>query len=171
MAATATADDEILQVWATFKTIDKDSPDYESLRNRLVERYMPLVRYNGERIWQRLPDGVELDDLISAGIFGLMDAITAVYESYPGMRAFASRGSIITSNDGGTRSINLDISGPSLAVIYDVALATYRRAQEVFGNPRIQSSPSSLTLAQPLVDGHEGRRSVEIILAIYQAAF
>ena len=36
---------------------------------------MPLVRYNGERIWQRLPDGVELDDLISAGIFGLMDAI------------------------------------------------------------------------------------------------
>jgi len=84
----------------------------------------------------------------------LMDAITAVYESYPGMRAFASRGSIITSNDGGTRSINLDISGPSLAVIYDVALATYRRAQEVFGNPRIQSSPSSLTLAQPLVEVH-----------------
>jgi RNA polymerase sigma factor for flagellar operon FliA len=77
MAATATADDEILKVWATFKTIDKDSPDYESLRNRLVERYMPLVRYNGERIWQRLPDGVELDDLISAGIFGLMDAIDA----------------------------------------------------------------------------------------------
>ena len=33
---------------------------------------MPLVRYNGERIWQRLPDGVELDDLISAGIFGLI---------------------------------------------------------------------------------------------------
>ena len=82
----------------------------------------------------------------------LMDAITAVYETYPGMRAFASRGSIITSNDGGTRSINLDISGPSLAVIYEVALATYRRAQEVFGNPRIQSNPSSLTLAQPLVE-------------------
>ena len=77
MAATVSADDEILQVWATFKETPKDSPDYESLRNRLVERYMPLVRYNGERIWQRLPDGVELDDLISAGIFGLMDAIDA----------------------------------------------------------------------------------------------
>lgn len=46
-------------------------------RNRLVERYLPLVRYNAERIWARLPEGVELDDLISAGIFGLMDAIEA----------------------------------------------------------------------------------------------
>ncbi len=77
MAATATTDDQILEVWTSFKKISKESTDYESLRNQLVERYMPLVRYNGERIWQRLPDGVELDDLISAGIFGLMDAIDA----------------------------------------------------------------------------------------------
>jgi multidrug efflux pump subunit AcrB len=82
----------------------------------------------------------------------LMNAITQVYDTYPGMRAFAARGSIITSNDGGTRSINLDISGPNLATIYEVALATYRRAQDVFGNPRIQSRPSSLTLAQPLIE-------------------
>ena len=47
------------------------------LRNRLVERYLPLVKYNAERIWARLPDGVELDDLICAGVFGLMDAIDA----------------------------------------------------------------------------------------------
>ena len=87
-----------------------------------------------------------------AHIDALMDAITQRYELYPGMRAFAARGSIITSNDGGTRSINLDISGPELGVVYDTALAAYRRSQEVFGNPRIQSSPSSLTLAQPLVE-------------------
>jgi len=38
---------------------------------------LPLVKYNAERIWQRLPEGVDLDDLISAGVFGLMDAIDA----------------------------------------------------------------------------------------------
>ncbi len=74
MATTTTAtEEEVLALWQNFKA-DPENKDY---RNRLVEQYMPLVRYNGERIWQRLPDGVELDDLISAGIFGLMDAIDA----------------------------------------------------------------------------------------------
>ena len=87
-----------------------------------------------------------------ADIDELMDAITARYRQYPGMRAFAARGSIISSNDGGTRSINLDISGPELGVVYEAALAAYRRAEDVLGNPRIQSSPSSLTLSQPLIE-------------------
>ncbi len=60
-------------LWEEYKS-DMTNRD---LRNRLVETYMPLVKYNGERIWARLPDGVELDDLISAGTFGLMDAIDA----------------------------------------------------------------------------------------------
>ena len=73
MATTVAAQEEIAEVWLQFK---KD-PTQRDLRNRLVERYLPLVKYNGERIWSRLPDGVELDDLISAGVFGLMDAIKA----------------------------------------------------------------------------------------------
>ncbi len=85
-------------------------------------------------------------------IEALMEAITDRYEQYAGMRAFAARGSIITSNDGGTRSINLDISGPRLDAIYAVAQAAYRRAEEVFTDPRIDSDPSSLSLAQPLVE-------------------
>ena len=63
----------VIKLWVEFKA---DMSNQE-LRNRLVEQYLPLVKYNGERIWARLPEGVELDDLISAGIFGLMDAITA----------------------------------------------------------------------------------------------
>ena len=71
--ATTTAPEDIKELWIVFK---QDMSDQE-LRNRLVETYLPLVKYNGERIWARLPEGVELDDLISAGIFGLMDAIDA----------------------------------------------------------------------------------------------
>ncbi|NLS97378.1 MAG: FliA/WhiG family RNA polymerase sigma factor [Planctomycetaceae bacterium] len=67
------APDDVEQLWIEFK---KDITNQE-LRNRLVEIYLPLVKYNGERIWARLPEGVELDDLISAGVFGLMDAIDA----------------------------------------------------------------------------------------------
>ncbi len=59
-------------LWAEFKATGNNA-----LRNRLVEIYLPLVKYNGQRIWARLPEGVELDDLVSAGVFGLMDAIDA----------------------------------------------------------------------------------------------
>jgi len=71
--ATTVAPEDVEQLWIEFK---KDISNQE-LRNRLVEIYLPLVKYNGERIWARLPEGVELDDLISAGVFGLMDAIDA----------------------------------------------------------------------------------------------
>jgi RNA polymerase sigma factor for flagellar operon FliA len=63
---------DIQQVWRDYRA----EPTVE-LRNLLVETYLPLVKYNAERIWARLPDGVELDDMVSAGVFGLMDAIDA----------------------------------------------------------------------------------------------
>src|SRR5450755_716254 len=73
MAMTTLAPEDVAQIWQTFKA-DSENQD---LRNRLIEQYLPLVKYNGERIWARLPEGVELDDLVSAGVFGLMDAIDA----------------------------------------------------------------------------------------------
>jgi len=66
-------DDATLQLWTEFK---QDQTD-QTLRNRLIEKYLPLVRYNAERVWAKLPDGVDLNDLMSAGVFGLMDAIEA----------------------------------------------------------------------------------------------
>ncbi|MCA8995861.1 MAG: FliA/WhiG family RNA polymerase sigma factor [Planctomycetaceae bacterium] len=64
---------DIQAIWVEFK---KDQRNQE-LRNRLIENYFPLVRFNAERVWAKLPDGVDLNDLISAGVFGLMDAIEA----------------------------------------------------------------------------------------------
>ena len=49
----------------------------EKYRNTLMEHYRYLVRYTAERLHTKLPGKVELDDLISAGTFGLMDAIDA----------------------------------------------------------------------------------------------
>ncbi len=63
---------DIKKVW-----IDYKKHKTEPLRNILMENYLHLVRYNAERIHVKLPDEVELDDLMSAGIFGLMDAINA----------------------------------------------------------------------------------------------
>jgi len=63
----------VLETWQEYK---KDQTN-KLLRNKLMERYLPLVRYNAERVWAKLPEGVDLHDLISAGVFGLMDAIDA----------------------------------------------------------------------------------------------
>jgi len=63
---------DMRETWLAYKK----SPT-EATRNVLMEHYLHLVRYNAERVHVKLPDEVELDDLMSAGIFGLMDAIDA----------------------------------------------------------------------------------------------
>jgi len=68
----ATQLDNIAEVWEDFFQ-DKS----EHNRNLIMEHYLPIVKYTADRIYAKLPDKVELDDLISAGIFGLMDAIDA----------------------------------------------------------------------------------------------
>jgi RNA polymerase sigma factor for flagellar operon FliA len=60
----------LMKIWKVFKKTDDDN-----LRNILVETHFPLVKYIAERLLQTLPRSIELGDLISAGTFGLMDAI------------------------------------------------------------------------------------------------
>ena len=62
----------IKEVWVQYK-----KGATEAMRNELMEFYLPLVKYNAERIHAKLPDEVDVEDLMSAGIFGLMDAIDA----------------------------------------------------------------------------------------------
>ena len=45
------------------------------LRNTLIEKYLPLVRYIAERVLSKLPQSIQVDDLESAGVLGLMDAV------------------------------------------------------------------------------------------------
>jgi RNA polymerase sigma factor for flagellar operon FliA len=44
-------------------------------RDLLIERYLPNVKYTAQRLHARLPNSVELDDLNSVGLLGLIDAI------------------------------------------------------------------------------------------------
>ena len=63
---------DITQVWEQFHKTHSDH-----FRNLLMKNYTYLVKYAADRLYSKLPDKVELDDLMSAGIFGLMDAIDA----------------------------------------------------------------------------------------------
>ena len=67
---TPMTDAELEVIWKTYKRT-RD----ENLRNTLIEHHMPLVRTIAERVLQTLPKSIDVDDLSSAGTFGLMDAI------------------------------------------------------------------------------------------------
>ncbi len=57
-------------VWTAYKATGD-----VALRNQLVETYHYLVKVIGNRIAARLPRSIDVEDLRSAGVFGLMRAI------------------------------------------------------------------------------------------------
>ena len=64
------AQSELAALWAKYK--DDEDPDS---RDRLILNYSPLVKYVAGRVASSLPQTVDTADLISYGIFGLIDAI------------------------------------------------------------------------------------------------
>jgi RNA polymerase sigma factor FliA len=60
----------IRELWREFK----DTAD-QRLRERLILHYSPLVKYVAGRVGVGLPPNIEQADLVSYGIFGLIDAI------------------------------------------------------------------------------------------------
>ena len=64
--------EQVSKWWRQFnRTRDDES------RNCLIGQYLHIVKYTADRLYSKLPDEVDLDDLVSAGIFGLMDAVNA----------------------------------------------------------------------------------------------
>ena len=66
----AAADTALKKLWRDFK----DTAD-QQLRERLILHYSPLVKYVAGRVGVGLPPNIEQADLVSYGIFGLIDAI------------------------------------------------------------------------------------------------
>lgn len=59
----------------TSQLVREDFSPVNSTRDRLVQEYAPLIKYIAQKIASRLPANIELDDLISSGVIGLMDAM------------------------------------------------------------------------------------------------
>jgi RNA polymerase sigma factor for flagellar operon FliA len=64
-------DDELGQHWHRFKSTGE-----EEAREKLILHYAPLVKYVASRVATGLPASVEQADLVSYGMFGLIDALT-----------------------------------------------------------------------------------------------
>jgi RNA polymerase sigma factor FliA len=63
-------DDELGALWDAFKGSASDEA-----RERLILHYAPLVKYVASRVATGLPSSVEQADLVSYGVFGLIDAL------------------------------------------------------------------------------------------------
>ena len=62
--------DLVAQLWREYKA--DGAPD---VRERLILHYSPLVKFVAGRVAAGLPQSIEQSDLVSYGIFGLIDAI------------------------------------------------------------------------------------------------
>jgi RNA polymerase sigma factor for flagellar operon FliA len=83
------------QIWRRYAQAGQGSP----LEGELVERYLPLVKTVAGRIAITLPNHIDVQDLQSAGLIGLLDALRrfdpnsgAIFESYARLRI---RGAIL----------------------------------------------------------------------------
>ena len=63
-------DDALGAIWHAFK-----SQDDADARERLILHYAPLVKYVASRVATGLPASVDQADLVSYGVFGLIDAL------------------------------------------------------------------------------------------------
>ena len=63
-------DPDLERLWAEYK-----ADQTRELRDQLIVHYSPLVKYVAGRVASGLPQNVDQADLVSYGIFGLIDAI------------------------------------------------------------------------------------------------
>lgn len=61
---------ELAKLWLEYQATKKDT-----VREKIIENYLPLVKLVAGRVAISLPQHVDRDDLISSGFFGLLDAI------------------------------------------------------------------------------------------------
>lgn len=100
-------------------------------RDDVILEHMPQIRFIAQRISSKLPSSVEMDDLISAGVLGLMDALDKFdpsrgvkFKTYAELRI---RGSILDSLRG------LDWAPRSLRKKRKTLEKTYQELEQELG--------------------------------------
>jgi RNA polymerase sigma factor FliA len=76
-------------------------PSLNGEQERVLLEHLPIVRFLARRIHERLPQHVDIEDLVSAGVVGLMDAFTkfdpAKKVQFRSYAQFRIRGAILDS--------------------------------------------------------------------------
>ncbi|NNM01383.1 MAG: RNA polymerase sigma factor FliA [Gammaproteobacteria bacterium] len=92
-------------------------------QNAMVERYTPLVKRIGFHLMSRLPPSVQIDDLVQAGMIGLLEASRnydatqgASFETYAGIRIRGSMLDEIRKGDWTPRSLHRKVREITKAV-------------------------------------------------------
>jgi len=98
----------MIQAEAAYKSSSED----EDARNELVMQELSQVYYIASRIRERLPGHIELEDLVNAGVIGLLEASRNFDSSknaqFKVFAKFRIRGAILDSlreSDWGSRSL------------------------------------------------------------------
>lgn len=126
--------------------VDRDPDNFDRGVDEVPSIYsmLTMVQADGILFLPEVYKGSHVDDL--------MDLISEETSRLPGIFSFTSRGSIFSSNFGGTRAINVDISGNRLEDIYQASFMAFNRARELFPEAQIRQTPPNLSLGQPFVE-------------------
>ena len=115
-------------------------------KNQLVERHAPLVKRIAHHLMARLPASVLVDDLIQAGMIGLLEAAKnfdgskgASFETFAGIRIRGSMLDEIRKGDWTPRSVHKN-SRAITEAISQVEKATGRDARDIDVAERLQVS-------------------------------
>lgn len=112
-------------------------------KNQQIDQYIPLVKRLAHHLVSKLPPSVQVDDLVQAGLIGLMDAISkfeegqgAQFETYASQRIRGAMMDELRQSDWMPRSIRQSQRKIEAATV---------KAQQSLGR-----SPSELEVAQTL---------------------
>jgi RNA polymerase sigma factor for flagellar operon FliA len=129
-----------MQQLASRPTMYETTVPLNTERDEMILEHLPQIKYIAQRISTKLPSHVELNDLVSAGVLGLMDAIEKFDESrgvkFKTYAELRIKGAILDSLR------NLDWAPRSLRKKSKDLEKVYRDLEQRFGRPATDKEAS-----------------------------